>query len=197
MGRRSALQDGAPAGRSLIPLASPQGLECLSFYNLVEAHMLVTIRSVCRLSMGRIRRALAWLHDHRQIERSLLHLKTDGRHLLVGGPGGWISASESGQALLSNGFVPRPDGLERDADGLPCRLYPFMGLSGATPRSTAVVIDPTIAFGRPVLNGTRILTAIVAERHAAGEAREALAVDYGLSPETIDEALRYERQQFI
>jgi hypothetical protein len=61
--------------------------------------------------------------------------------------------------------------VERDVKGLPIRLYPFTRKREAEePR--AVVIDPFVSFGRPVLAGTGIATAVLAERFKAGESVE-------------------------
>ena len=81
--------------------------------------------------------------------------------------------------------------IERDPHGIPIRLYPFTRDPEADePR--AVVIDPRISFGRPVLAGTGIATVIVAERFNAGESMEDLAVDYGRGRSDIEEAIRCE-----
>lgn len=58
------------------------------------------------------------------------------------------------------------------------------------PRS--IVIDPRVAFGRPVLAGTGIPTALVAERYKAGETMEDLAKDYERDRVDIEEAVRCE-----
>jgi uncharacterized protein (DUF433 family) len=55
-----------------------------------------------------------------------------------------------------------------------------------------VVIDPHISYGRPVLVGTGIPTAVVAERYKAGEPIDELAEDYGRSRKEIEEAIRCE-----
>jgi uncharacterized protein (DUF433 family) len=56
-------------------------------------------------------------------------------------------------------------------------------------------IDPRISFGRPVIAGTRIATAVIGERWRAGESVEALAADYGRSLAEIEEAIRCETTQ--
>lgn len=56
----------------------------------------------------------------------------------------------------------------------------------------AVVIDPRISFGRPVLVGTGIPTFILAERYKAGESIDELADDYGCNRFQIEEAIRCE-----
>jgi uncharacterized protein (DUF433 family) len=54
------------------------------------------------------------------------------------------------------------------------------------------VIDPEVAFGRPVLASTGIPTAIIADRLKAGESVNELASDYGRSQEEIIDAIRCE-----
>ena len=49
-----------------------------------------------------------------------------------------------------------------------------------------------VAFGRPVLAGSRIPTVEVAERFKAGKPFEALAADYGRPVADIEEAIRCE-----
>lgn len=71
------------------------------------------------------------------------------------------------------------------------RLYPFTRKRTLEePRS--IVIDPFISFGRPVLAGTGISTAIVTERFKAGETLDDLAKDYERSLLEIQEAIRCE-----
>ena len=55
-----------------------------------------------------------------------------------------------------------------------------------------MVIDPHVSFGRPVITGTGILTAVIAERYKAGEAIAELAEDYGRESLEIEEAIRCE-----
>jgi len=55
-----------------------------------------------------------------------------------------------------------------------------------------VLIDPYVAFGRPVLTGTGIPTAVIADRYKAGESIDELAEDYGQDRFHIEEAIRCE-----
>lgn len=81
--------------------------------------------------------------------------------------------------------------VEHDAAGLVARLYPFTRKRSLDEPKTAM-IDPRIAFGRPVLVGTGIPTSVVAERYKAGESIDDLARDYGRERLEIEEALRCE-----
>ena len=81
--------------------------------------------------------------------------------------------------------------VERDDSGLPIKLYPYIR-KRALDEPKLVVIDPYVAFGRPVITGTGIPTAIVAERYKAGESVEDLSQDYGRDALEIQEAIRCE-----
>lgn len=71
------------------------------------------------------------------------------------------------------------------------RLYPFTR-RGDPNEPRRVVIDPRISFGRPVLAGTGIPTAMLAERYKAGESVDELVKDYGRDRLGIEEAIRCE-----
>lgn len=74
-------------------------------------------------------------------------------------------------------------------DGVAVRLYPFSrDPAPDTPR--VVVIDPEVRFGRPTVKG--VPTDVLAERWRAGDSVTYLAEDYDLTPDEVDEALRYE-----
>lgn len=81
--------------------------------------------------------------------------------------------------------------IEWDTSGLAAMLFPFIGKAHAdAPR--AVMIDPRVAFGRPVLAGTSIPTLAIAKRFKAGESETELARDYGRAESEIEEAIRFE-----
>jgi len=89
---------------------------------------------------------------------------------------------------ILEGYLKR---IERNDAGRAVRLYPFTRRRKMDePR--AVVIDPSIAFGRPVLVGTGVPTASIAERYKAGESLSQLANHWGRTSEEIEEAIRCE-----
>jgi uncharacterized protein (DUF433 family) len=53
-------------------------------------------------------------------------------------------------------------------------------------------MDPRISLGRPVIAGTGIATAVVADRYKAGETMEELAQDYGRDRLEIEQAIQCE-----
>ena len=81
--------------------------------------------------------------------------------------------------------------IERNAAGVPVKLYLFTR-SRRADKPKVVAIDPYVSFGRPVLVGTGIPTAVIADRYKAGESIQALADDYECASRDIEEAIRCE-----
>ena len=79
------------------------------------------------------------------------------------------------------------------AIGLALRLFPFVRSDDEAEQPKLVVIDPRIAFGRPVIDGTGIPVEDIAERFLAGESAEALAKDFRVEQEMVEEAVRAAR----
>jgi uncharacterized protein (DUF433 family) len=75
--------------------------------------------------------------------------------------------------------------------GSAARLYPF--IFGEAANSKPIVIDPAIAFGRPVVARVFVSTRSILERIDAGESVADLATDYDLSVEAIEEAVLFEQ----
>ncbi len=167
----------------------------LSFVNLVEAHVLDAIRRDHEVALKHVRAALAFVAKHFPSRHPLSDqdFQTDGVHLFLERYGELINASRDGQLAMRTVFEAYLERIERDATGLPIRLFPFTrGRTLDEPR--AVVIDPSVSFGRPVLVGTGIPTAVIAERYKAGDSMDDLADDYGRTRLEIEEAVRCELQ---
>jgi uncharacterized protein (DUF433 family) len=172
----------------------------LSFLNVVEAHVLSAVRRQYRVSMPKVREALTFLETHFPSQHPLADqlFVTDGVDLFLDTCGPLINITKDGQLAMRALLHIYLSRIERDATGEPVRLYLFTHLRHAEPLEAlaaspkAIVIDPYISFGRPVLAGTGIATAIVAERYKAGESIGELAHDYGLTTTKIEEAIRCE-----
>ena len=78
--------------------------------------------------------------------------------------------------------------VERDARGLPAKLYPFAG-GGTGEEAARISIEPGLSAGRPVIDGTGLVVEIIAERLRAGESIGELARDYGRPAEEIAAAV--------
>lgn len=57
-----------------------------------------------------------------------------------------------------------------------------------------IQITPVVGFGKPVIAGTGISTAVVASRFNGRESVPDLASEYGVSPQQIEEAIRWEQK---
>lgn len=166
----------------------------LSFWNLIESHVLRSLRTEHGVSMDALRKALKYAQREMGIERLLLRkdLCTEGGQVLLERYGRLIDLSASGQLAMRRVFEEHLRRVEWDESRFPVRLYPFP--SANTPAvDRPIAIDPQIAFGRPVIVRRGISTLAIAERIDAGETVEDLAADYDLSAQEIEEAVLYER----
>jgi uncharacterized protein (DUF433 family) len=165
----------------------------LSFFNMVEAHVLEAIRRRERIALHRARAAVRSLERLYRSRHPLAEhqFETDGVDLFIREARLLINLSQAGQLAIREIVSAYLRRIERDTKGLPIRLYPFTR-KREPDEPRAVVIDPFVSFGRPVLAGTGIATAVLAERFKAGESVEDLAKDYGRSALDIQEALRCE-----
>lgn len=191
-GRKYPTESGPRFFRPIIQL--PADVRAgLSFVNLVEAHVLDAIRRHHQVPLNKIREAIHYLRKHFSSAHPLAEQKfqTDGIDLFIEKFGQLINVTQSGQIALRELLKAHLHRVEHDASGTAVRLYPFTRKRDLS-EPKVVVIDPHISYGRPVLVGTGIPTAIVAERYKAGESIDELAEDYGRSRNEIEEAIRCE-----
>ncbi|MBI4953992.1 MAG: DUF433 domain-containing protein [Myxococcales bacterium] len=81
--------------------------------------------------------------------------------------------------------------IEYDERGRAVRLFPSLRRTDA---ARSIVIDPLVAFGRPVIAGTAVPAADIRARFDAGDSVLALAADFEVAPEQIEDALRATKQ---
>lgn len=175
--------------------AAGRGLLALSFYNLVELHVLGSMRRQFEVSVPKVRKAMAFVRQRFDVPRPLISAQfaTDGVELFVERYGQLVNVSRDGELEMRELLAASLRRIERDVRGIPVRLYPFTRNELAdAPR--LVVIDPERAFGRPVIAGTGIATGEIASRFKAGESIEMLADDYARPTTEIAEAVRCELQ---
>jgi uncharacterized protein (DUF433 family) len=193
VGRAYPTARGARHFRPLIRPAASDPVQ-LSFWNLIEAHVLRSFRTDHDVSLKALRQALDFAQRELRIEHLLLRkeLCTDAGQIFLDRYGELISLSASGQLVIRRLLEQHLRRVEWDEWKFPVRLYPF--LSAGTPsEGRPIAIDPAISFGRPVVARVGISTAVLAERMDAGETVDALAEDYGLSLPEVEEAVLYER----
>lgn len=200
-GRKYPTNAGTKIFKPLIDLACPGRL---SFYNLVEAHILLSTRKKHLVEMPAIRRALDYVRktypsSHPLLTESFL---TDGKDLFVKkilratGEEQTINVSSWGQLGLAPILDLYLRRIERDKNGWPVRLFPIrMNWPGEPNQDPprVVVIDPEVSSGRPVVNGTGVMAEIIVGRFNTGEGISSIADDYGLEVAQVEEVIRYAR----
>lgn len=166
----------------------------LSFLNLVEAHVLAAIRREHKVPLPAVRKALKYVQDHLDLNRPLVQaaFETDGVSLFVERLGHLINASQEGKTAMREILQAHLRRIERDGKGLPIKLFLFTRRDGTAQAPSPIVVDPRISFGRPVLVGRSVPTAVLADRFKAGDSLRELAEDYEAPPEAIEVAVRFE-----
>ncbi len=213
-GRTYKLDDGTKKWWSpVIKLPEPEN-PLLSFYNLVEIHVLSGIRRIYNIQFRKVRDTLKYLEEQSKKEQSKVdkhplatqNFWTDKFDLFIKSPiGNYICASLHGQQVIKEVVDQYLHRIERDnLDFSPFRLYPFLSeikfntensknsLRDLEAQPKNIVIDPLISFGRPTLTGTGVPTNVIAGRFRAGENVKNLAKDYDIEETQIQEALSYE-----
>jgi uncharacterized protein (DUF433 family) len=162
----------------------------LSFANLLECHVPNALRAQYSLMLPKVRSALETLkrisHDRHPLLSS--RFRTDGINLFID-EGALLNLSQGGQYALQQVLETYLERIEWQAKGV--KFYPFV--SNKSPDEPKIIsITPTIAFGRSVIDGTGISTAVIASRFWAREEPLALASEYGRTEKEILEAIRWE-----
>ena len=166
----------------------------LSFSNLIEAHVLRALRTEHGVSVKAVRKALRYAEQTLGIERLLLRgeLCTQAGEIFLERYGTLINLSASGQLAMRRVFEEHLKRVVWDKKHFPERLYPFLSAERHT-GERPIVIDPQIAFGRPIVLRKGVSTRVIAERIDSGETVQGLAADYDLSEAEIEDAVLYER----
>ena len=192
LGRQYPTANGGAHFHPLIRPASRQPL-FLSFSNLIQAHVLRSLRTEHGVSVKELRSALKYAERELSLDGLLLRpeLRANAGKLFVDRYGALIELSASGQLAMRHMFHEHLKRVEWNSDH-PMRFYPFLWAE-APREERPIVIDPRLAFGRPVVARQKISTSAIAERVDAGESVEDLAADYDLVPSEIEQAVLYER----
>lgn len=194
VGRRYATEAGPRQSKPLIRVARHPPAQ-LSFWNLIEAHVVRSLRRDHDVPMDALRRAISAAEKKFGIANLLLspELRTDAGKLLLERYGELIDLSASGQLAMRRMFNLHLSRVEWDAWQFPVRLFPLSATGVAGAEQRPISISANVAFGRPVLQRGGITTATIAERIDAGESVAELAADYDLDTEEIEQAVLYER----
>lgn len=176
-----------------LPEYATEGPTVFSFMNVIEAHVLDSLRREHRIALNQVREALTYVEQRFPSKHPLAdqRFETDGIDLFVDKYGQLINLTQQGQLAMRSILRVYLSRIERDATGVPIKLYLFTRTRSAD-EPKVVAMDPYLSFGRPVIEGTGITTTIIAERYKAGESIEELAREYECPPHAIQEAIRCE-----
>ena len=193
IGRDYPKGDAQATFHPLIEPANRQPLQ-LSFYNLIEAHVLRALRTEHGVAVAELRKAIAYAEKKLQLQRLLLshQLCTHAGQVFLDRYVELINLSASGQLAMRKMFEDHLQRVEWDEWQFPVRLYPYVDSVQRT-AECPIAIDPQIAFGRPIVRRAGISTAAISDRIDAGESVSALAQDYDLSPGEVEQAVLYSR----
>jgi uncharacterized protein (DUF433 family) len=193
VGRAYPKGDAHATFHPLIEPASARPLQ-VSFYNLIEAHVLRALRTEHGVALTELRKAIAYAERKLQLRRLLLspELRTHAGEVFLDRYVELINLSASGQLAMRKMFEDHLQRVEWDEWQFPVRLYPYID-STRRAAEQPIAIDPHVAFGRPIVRRAGVSTAAIADRIDAGETVEALADDYDLSRDEIEQAVLYSR----
>lgn len=190
---------GSYGGRPLVRVADPKR-HLLSFWNVAELHVLGALRRYHQISPQKLRRVIGYLEETFESSHPLLTEKmlTDGVSVFVESTKGLVNAAKGGQMAMRLVMEAHLQRIDQDTDGVAVRLFPFVRRSPETVSQVATLLnepkiislDPRVRFGRPVIAGTSIPTAEIAERFRAGDSFAELAEEYGRPEREIEEAIR-------
>ena len=180
----------------VLPPRSEKRPALLSFFNLVELHVLAAIRRRHAVSMPKVRKAVNFLKREFKLSKEekkhplLSHaMAADGLDLFVERYGASINVSLGGRIALKGMLNAALRRIDRDDRRIPVRLYPFTR-SRIENAPALIVIESGLSAGRPVIDGTGLAAEIIAERYKAGESIRELTRDYEVSRKEVEEAVR-------
>jgi hypothetical protein len=146
----------------------------LSFYNLIEVHVLRALRTSEEIPLQRIRKALKYVEGQMGIKHPLVNqgFETNGLDLFVEHYGKLINASQGGRVVVRNAVKDALHRIERDEEGVAAKFF-LWARDPLEPRRVSV--DPRISFGRAVLSGTGIPIASLAGETKQGSSQSTTA----------------------
>jgi uncharacterized protein (DUF433 family) len=184
----STLRNWAHGTHGFQPVLEVPQRGVLSFINLTEAYVLYAMRRRYEIPLPRVGTAIDYVEREMNVDHPLAfqQFKTDKVDLFVETAAGNVNASKRGQ--LRNAALMALERVEWESDR-PIALFPLLR---DRDEARPVKISPFVAFGNPVITGTRIPTRVVWQRFHAGESIEDLVRDYRLEKDDIEEAVRAE-----
>ena len=161
--------------------------------------MLDAIRYKHNVPLPKVRDAMSYLRDEFQSAHPLAEYAFEERRgidLIIREGNNILNISRRGQFAFKEIIEKYLTRIEYDSNkGIAAHLYPYLTRhpKELEDEPKLVLIDPRISFGKPVLVGVGVPTAVIADRNDAGESIGELAKDYGCEASIIKQAIDYER----
>lgn len=190
---RRWLEGYSRGGKSYAPVLRDHPIEAdvVTWGEMVEARLLAQFRSR-DVSVQRLRPAIEQLREEfgrYPLAQARPFLDVEGRELVgvvqerVGLDRALrLVVVRNGQSMMTAATERFSDALEYEGDAA-VRVRPDA-------RTPLIVMDPARSFGQPAIRNVR--TETLAEDYRAGTSREDLADLYDLTPQQVDEAIRFE-----
>lgn len=192
LGRSYTTGTGDRFSKPVIQRPEP-AIALVSFTNVVEAHVLSCIRTIHNVSLDKVRAAVEYTEAQLSVEHPLAsgRFMTDGVNLFVDHFGRLLNVSRSGQLEMRECIERLLKRIELDELQFARRLYPITRASANGQGPTSIMLDPLVAFGRPVITGTRVPVEVLWQRFDGGDSFEDLAKDYEITVSQIEDAIRF------
>lgn len=174
------------------PVITKPGEGRLSFFNLIEVHVLRSLRTKHAVKLEHVRQAARIAEQKYNVEKLLIseQLRFDAGGLFLERYGELNQLTPAEQYAMKDVLESYLDRIEFGEGGLPKDFSPLERL---TPTGRKLIlVSPFISFGRPIIKRLGITTHAIADRINAGESEESIMEDYGLQPVELKEALAYE-----
>jgi uncharacterized protein (DUF433 family) len=174
------------------PVIDRPGDGRLSFYNLIEAHVLRSLRTRHAVKLQHVREAAAIAEEKYKIPKLLLseQLRFSAGELFLEQYGRIVQLKPAEQLYLQDMLSSYLDRIDFGEGGMPRDFSPLERVTQSGRK--LILVSPVIAIGRPIVRRVGVTTSAIAERINAGESEEAVMEDYGLEPAELKEALAYE-----
>jgi uncharacterized protein (DUF433 family) len=170
--------------RAFLPLIElvDQENKLLSFYNLVEAHVLRSTTEA-GVPLRNVRKALEFIQEKIPGRHPLLTLdfEVSGKDMFIRHLGQTINATKHGQLVMRRILDKYLKRIHRDDLGLPIQIFPM--------HSRRLAIDPLFASGKPIVKDRGITASVLWARRQSGEKIPEIAKDYGLTTIEVKEAI--------
>lgn len=174
------------------PVIERPGEGRLSFYNLIEVHVLRSLRTKHAVQLQHVREAAEIAEAKFNLPKLLLseQLRFGAGDLFLEQYGRIVQLSRAEQMVMQSVLSTHLDRIEFGAGGLPRNFSPLERIALAGRK--LLLVSPAISFGRPIVRRLGVTTRAIAESINLGESADELRNDYRLEPDELNEALAFE-----